>query len=524
MSAAPSPAAGHRLIADRLRFWIFVAGCAAVAAGVLLHIPMFLMGRAVHYRLAGMPMDTGMLLGMFLIVAGIGVSAYGLLPRRTHAHHSEVIVTPPEDAPLTRAHWGLMAVLVLALVIDVMKPAALGFVVPGMIDEYHVSKATVAWLPFAALTGTFVGSILWGILADFYGRRASILLSAVMFVGTSICGAMPDFWWNVGMCWLMGLAAGGLLPVAYALLAEMMPTRHRGWSSVLVGGLGGVGGYFAASFLSAKLQPEFGWRIMWFLNLPTGLILILLNPWIPESAKFLLSQGFIAQAHEVLKRFGSVVRTHKPGEAAETELSELAVPPIERRYLGKTLALSVAGLSWSFVNFGIMLWLPNDLVVKHYDVAQASKLLSSSALIAFPTVFVVSALYSRWSTKWSLAASIAMTTAGLVWVLLLDAARPGGMSPIPPVALLIVGSNALLAILLPYTAENYPMRVRGRATGWVAGCSKLGGLIAQGLGILGAIPPLGRSALLVMVSTLLSLGLVALFGAETRGKDLRDLD
>jgi putative MFS transporter len=225
----------------------------------------------------------------------------------------------------------------------------------------------------------------------------------------------------------------------------------------------------------------------------------------------------------VLTRFGSVVHARKPGEAA-AELSELAAPPIERKYLGKTLALTVAGLSWSFVNFGIMLWLPNDLVAKHYAVGQASKLLSSSALIAFPTVFVVSALYSRWSTKWSLAASIALTTAGLVWVLLLDTAPPGGMSPVPPVALLIVGSNALLAILLPYTAETYPMRVRGRATGWIAGCSKLGGLIAQGLGIVGAIPPLGRSALLVMVPTLLSLALVALFGAETRGKDLRDLD
>ena len=523
-NVAASSVDTHRVIADRLHFWIFLAGCAAVTAGVLLHLPMFLMGRAMQYRLAGMPMDPGMLFGMFLIVAGVGVSAYGLLPRQTQAHHPEVTVTPPEDAPLTLAHWGLMFVLVAALVIDVMKPAALGFVVPGMIDEYHVSKATVAWLPFSALTGTFMGSILWGVLADFYGRRASILLSAVMFVGTSICGAMPDFWWNVGMCWLMGVAAGGLLPVVYALLAEIMPTRHRGWSLVLVGGLGGVGGYFAASFLSAKLQPEFGWRIMWFLNLPTGLILVLLNPWIPESAKFLLSQGFIAQAHQVLKRFGSVVRTHQPGEAAGAEMSELAAPPIERKYLGKTLALTVAGLSWSFVNFGIMLWLPNDLVAKHYDVAQASHLLSSSALIAFPTVFAVSALYSRWSTKWSLAVAIALTAAGLAWVLLLDAARPGTMSPIPPVALLIVGSNALLAILLPYTAETYPMRVRGRATGWVAGCSKLGGLIAQGLGILGAIPPLGRSALLVMAPTLLSVALVALFGAETRGKDLRDLD
>src|SRR6202008_2192259 len=167
-------------------------------------------------------------------------------------------------------------------VIDVMKPAALGFVVPGMIDEYHVSKATVAWLPFSALTGTFMGSILWGLLADIYGRRASILLSSVMFVGTSICGAMPDFWWNVAMCFLMGAAAGGLLPVAYALLAETMPTRHRGWALVLVGGLGGIGGVPAASGLSAELQPHFGWRILWFLNLPTGLILIVLNGFLPE--------------------------------------------------------------------------------------------------------------------------------------------------------------------------------------------------------------------------------------------------
>jgi putative MFS transporter len=66
--------------------------------------------------------------------------------------------------------------------------------------------------------------------------------------------------------------------------------------------------------------------------------------------------------------------------------------------------------------------------------------------------------------------------------------------------------------------------VRGRATGWVAGCSKLGGLIATGAGILGAIPPLGMSALYVLVPTALSIGLVAWFGAETRGRDLRELD
>ena len=85
-----------------------------------------------------------------------------------------------------------MLVLTVALVIDVMKPASLGFVVPGMRSEYAVSAATVAWLPFAALSRHRPGSVLWGWLAELYGRRASILLSAVMFVGTSICGAMPS--------------------------------------------------------------------------------------------------------------------------------------------------------------------------------------------------------------------------------------------------------------------------------------------------------------------------------------------
>jgi MFS transporter, putative metabolite:H+ symporter len=44
-------------------------------------------------------------------------------------------------------------------------------------------------------------------------------------------------------------------------------------------------------------------------------------------------------------------------------------------------------------------------------------------------------------------------------------------------SLLIVGSTAVISILLPYAAENYdPVGVRGRATGWVAGWSKIGGL------------------------------------------------
>jgi putative MFS transporter len=251
MTELMTPKAPH-VLADRQRLWAFWIGCLVVTAGVVLHVPMYLMGSEIGYQLAGMPMDLGMTIGMLIIPPGCALAGWGLLPRRGHDHdHHTVDVTPPEDAPLSLAHWSLMATLVVALIIDIMKPASLGFVVPGMIKEYGVSKSMVAWLPFAALTGTVAGSIIWGALADIFGRRASILLSAVMFVGTSICGAMPDFWWNVGMCFMMGAAAGGLLPVVYALLAETMPSKHRGWALVLVGGLGAVGGYLASSSLSA---------------------------------------------------------------------------------------------------------------------------------------------------------------------------------------------------------------------------------------------------------------------------------
>jgi putative MFS transporter len=92
------------------------------------------------------------------------------------------------------------------------------------------------------------------------------------------------------------------------------------------------------------------------------------------------------------------------------------------------------------------------------------------------------------------------------------------------VALLIVGTNALIAMLLPYTAESFPLRIRGRTTGTVAACTKAGGMIAQFLAILALVPPLALVAVIIMVPTAAALLLVAWFGKETRGRDLRDLD
>jgi hypothetical protein len=134
-------------LSDRRGMWAFVLGVVAVTSGVLLHAPMFWMGRHNHFALYGMPIGPDMIAGMVAIVGGVAIAAYGLLPRnvsRLLSASQEIVVSSPEDAPLTRAHWALMAVLVIALIIDIMEPASLGFTIPGMVKDYGVPKATAS--------------------------------------------------------------------------------------------------------------------------------------------------------------------------------------------------------------------------------------------------------------------------------------------------------------------------------------------------------------------------------------------
>ena len=111
-----------------------------------------------------------------------------------------------------------------------------------------------------------------------------------------------------------------------------------------------------------------------------------------------------------MERFGSEGAEPPRAEGALGKGPSVALTG--RAFFGKLFALSLAAICYGLINFGLLLWLPADLVAKGYsmDVEQAAR---ESALIAFPTVFIVAYLYSRWSTKWSVVGSIAVTLAGL---------------------------------------------------------------------------------------------------------------
>jgi MFS transporter, putative metabolite:H+ symporter len=513
-------------------FWL---GSAAVTLGVVFHLPMFVAARSMNFHLAGMPVDWRMLMGMALIGGGTAAGWYGLLPA---AVADDVPRTLPAelrapslaargaDSKLRWAHWQLMLVLALGLIIDSMKPASLGFTIPGLSQEYGLPREVVALFPFLALTGLTIGSYVWGAIGDQVGRRAAILLSGVMFVGTAICGAMPGFIGNLIMCFFMGLAAGGMLPITYTLLAECMPNRHRGWAMVLLGGFGLVGGFFAASGCAALFEPEFGWRIMWFLNAPTGLVLILCNSLIPESPRFLLMRGRVDEARAIVARFGVQLDIRQWTGASPARPSVDSTRALLRfPFRVMTATLNHLGVAWGLINFGLLLWLPAELRTRGYDVSGSNVLLFRSALVALPTMFVVAWLYSRWSTKWTLFVLTVLTALGLVGLSLIDS----GIALIHShllllFAILMVGVNGIIAVLLPYAAENYPVLVRGRGTGLVAGASKLGGLAAQAVTVASLVPGLGVAAMALAVPMTISAGMVACCGKETRNRILEDFD
>jgi putative MFS transporter len=511
-------------------------------AGVLLHFPDFLSARDMHYELAGMPMSALMLLGMALIVGGILVAGYGLFPRKAAlgirgsqagaGYHLRAM----DDAPLSPAHWGLLFVLGVALIIDVMKPATLGFVVPGMREEYGISTSRAALLPLFALTGTVLGSLMWGILSDRLGRRAAILLSSIMFIGTAICGFMPAFGWNLFMCFLMGAAAGGMLPIVYALMAESVPARKRGWLVVLHGGMGTVGGYLVASGMATLLEPHFGWRILWFLNMPTGILMLVLNRWIPESPRFLLDRGQVEQARSVMARYGVTLEQDGPGARPTLEESDghRATTPYEgmtqlfrSSFLPKTMTVLLYGLGWGIVNWGFITFLPTFLQDAGFAAGSASGLLFLSSVIAIPGTVLVAWLYGLWSSKKSMILYAAATAAALGGFALLDP-RSQDVSHgalIGLVVLLLVASGGVISMLSPYTAEVYPTHLRGTGSGLAAGSSKLGGMFGPPLvaALLSASTGLVVPALVVAAPIAISAIVLAVNGVETRGRRLEDI-
>jgi putative MFS transporter len=513
-------------------FW---TGVVAVVAGVILHLPMYVEARDMGFRLAGMPLDVSMIAGMVLIVTGLAATFYGVIPRDhadIRASDVHIRVKALDEVPISKRHVALMLVMAAAVTIDVMKPATLAFVLPGMTREYglrsplhQAGTIPAALLPLAGITGTVLGSFLWGWMGDRLGRRPSILMAAMTFIATSICGSMPSFTLNMVMCFIMGLGVGGMLPIMFTIMAETIPARHRGWLLVLIGG-DVAGAYIITSWLAAALIPSLSWRILWLIGFPTGILLILLSRWIPESPRFLLARGRTDEAAAIMQRYGAVIVREPEREVdaearAGSRFSQLFRPP----FLRASLVVVLLGLGVGLVSFGFQLWIPSNLQKLGFAEGAANRLLRNSAIIGFPLNFLVAWLYGFWSSKKTLILVVTLTALSLLgFVIAGDSVASNRVLLYALLIMPIWGISSVVAVLSAYSTEIFPTRLRSRGSGLAAGISKAGGVAIIALVVFAIAPPsIADTALIGAVPLALAALAIAFFGPETRNRQLEEI-
>jgi len=524
-------------------FWF---GSAATTVGVFLQLPIFFGAKDKGYHLVGQKPDGAMVAGMILVIIGLAATFYGLFPRLSEVSRgyvSRIRVRALDDAPIKASHVGLLLVMAAAVTIDVMKPTTLAFVVPGMAKEYGLrsplnptANVPVAWLPLAGITGTVLGSFIWGWLGDKIGRRASILLAAVLFIATAACGSMPYYTWNFVTCFIMGLGVGGMLPITFALMSETIPARHRGWLMVLIGG-DVAGAYIITSWLASTVgSPEhYGWRFLWLLSLPTGVILLLLNRWIPESPRFLLQHGRDDEARVIMERYGAeVVQDERSDleieESVRSRFGQLFTNP----FVGLSLVVLLLGIGIGMVQFGFQQWIPSNLAKLGLTDVTSAKVLRDSALIGFPLNFPIAWLYGFWSSKKTIILMAVITAAALIgFVFTSDASlvRGAGTAAAHSTTLLYVllivpiwGISSLTAVAVAYASEVYPTRIRSRGTGLAAGATKFGGVLILAIVVAKiATPSISRTSLYGAIPLVLAVVALVAFGVETRKKQLEHI-
>ncbi len=441
---------------------------------------------------------------------------------------SREILTALDEAPFTPRHRLFVLALLAALAFDYQKPATLGFVIPGMREMFHLTQTGASYLAVAGLTGTLLGSIFWGFMADRIGRRLVLLWTVGIFSVTSLCGLSMEYWQSLIACTLMGFGVGGEAPLVFALAAEYIPARLRGRTILFLGIVGSTVGYALAAGTSAiakSFYPEvFAWRILWLVGvIPAALILVLRSRVIPESARYLLARGRVEDARTAAESLIGPIIEVRPTDA---QRAKPVITPGRQDFFRRTVVLGLFSFAWGLANFGFITWIPTLLKQLGYSSATSSGYLALSALIALPALAVTTLLFTRWSTRGTLVSYAA--AGGLTLAVLGAAASRGSLTPL---LLVVVGSVVLLFITsiggaFPlYAAEVYPTEIRARRAGLVGAAGRLGGILGPFFGGLW----LTRGGSIFGLETALAISLIVaatalhVVGVETRGRTLEQI-
>ena len=180
-------------------------------------------------------------------------------------------------------HWHAVTAGFLGWTLDAFDFFVVVFLVDRLATQFHVTKTEIVFTITATLAMRPVGAIIFGLLADRYGRRRPLMANVIFFsVVELLCGFAPNYTVFLVLRTIYGIGMGGEWGVGASLTMEAAPGRWRGvLSGILQSGYSI--GFLLAALAARFIEPHFGWRAMFWAGGAPALLALYIRSTVPES-------------------------------------------------------------------------------------------------------------------------------------------------------------------------------------------------------------------------------------------------
>src|SRR5438876_2183986 len=248
-----------------------------------------------------------------------------------HSLSDSSIVETDIPARLDRLPWGrfhtrVVVALGITWILDGLEVTLAG-ALSGALKESPVLEFTNADVGIASsayLAGAVLGAVFFGWLTDRLGRKKLFFITlAVYLTATAATAFSWNLWSFILFRFLTGAGIGGEYTAINSTIQELIPSRVRGWTDLVINGTFWIGAALGAAGSIVLLDPavlggDTGWRVAFFTGAALSLVIFFMRMWIPESPRWLITHGRAEEAEAIVQ--GLEARLRSQGHA-------LAGPP-----------------------------------------------------------------------------------------------------------------------------------------------------------------------------------------------------
>ena len=172
--------------------------------------------------------------------------------------------------------WAALSALCLGFFMILLDTTIVNVAIPAMITDLDASLNAIIWVNSVYLLTYAVPLLLTGRLGDRYGPKRLFLIGLVVFIGASLwCGLSNSVEMLIVARAVQGLGAAAMTPQTMAFITHLFPPAKRGGAMGLWGAVAGIA-TITGPLLGGFLVDHFGWEWIFFVNLPLGVIALVM--------------------------------------------------------------------------------------------------------------------------------------------------------------------------------------------------------------------------------------------------------